>query len=195
MKTITYLPRNHMVNIVTIEDQKYLVDVGFGSNNPHFLIPLKHGVVRESPFCFKASRERIPDLSSTNAGQELWVYEYWHIGLKRFMPGYCFTEAEFTPADFEVMNLWTSTSRTSFFTYTVLCTKMILGEDEQPFPTIVGHITLVGDKVKQVLEGESEVLVTLSSERDRIRALKKHLDIILSEAEKNGIRGMVTELV
>jgi arylamine N-acetyltransferase len=184
-----------MVNIVTIEGQKYLVDVGFGSNSPHFLIPLKHGMVRDSTFCFKVSRENIPDLSNSSAEQQLWVYEYWHLGLKRFMPAYCFTEIEFTPADFELINFWSSTSRKSLFTQTVLCTKMILREDEQDFPTIVGRITLAGNTVKQALEGDCEVLVTLSSESDRIRALKKHLDVILNEAERNGIRGMVSELV
>ena len=29
-----------MVNIATIGDQKYLIDVGFGSNGPHKPIPL-----------------------------------------------------------------------------------------------------------------------------------------------------------
>jgi arylamine N-acetyltransferase len=32
-----------MANIVAIGEQKYLIDVGFGSNGPHRPIPLVHG--------------------------------------------------------------------------------------------------------------------------------------------------------
>jgi hypothetical protein len=67
---------------------------------------------------------------------------------------------------------------------------MILEEGE-----IVGDITLVGGDVKKRVRGKSEVLALCKSEEHRLKALEEFLDVKLSSAEREGIRGLPTELL
>ncbi|KAK5673880.1 hypothetical protein LTS10_013335 [Elasticomyces elasticus] len=106
---------------------------------------------------------------------------------------YCFEDNVcFLPQDFEVLNFFTSTHRTSVFTYRVLCSKFILaGEDET---TIVGEIILYEDKVTRRLNGTTETLANITTETERIEALFAYLGVRLSQAQAAGIKGMATEL-
>lgn len=67
--------------------------------------------------------------------------------------------------------------------------KVLVEGDE-----VVGDITLVNNEVKKRIWGESEVLAVLTSEEERVAALAEHLGVRLSEAEKAGIHGMITDL-
>ena len=49
--------------------------------------------------------------------------------------------------------------------------------------------------VKRRVGGETTVLAICESEEDRLRALVEFLGVKLSAAEKQGIRGMSTELL
>lgn len=60
---------------------------------------------------------------------------------------------------------------------------------------VVGDITLFNNEVKKRIKGQSEVLAVLTSEEERVAALREHLGVKLSEAEKEGIHGMITELM
>lgn len=60
---------------------------------------------------------------------------------------------------------------------------------------VVGDITLFNNEVKKRIRGESELLAVLTSEEERVAALAEHLGVRLSEAEKVGIHGMITELM
>lgn len=60
---------------------------------------------------------------------------------------------------------------------------------------VVGDITLFNNQVKKRIRGESELLAVLTSEEERVAALAEHLGVRLSEAEKAGIHGMITELM
>ncbi|KAI9743880.1 MAG: N-terminal acetyltransferase [Claussenomyces sp. TS43310] len=204
---------NHMVNIVTIAGQKYFVDVGFGSSGPHHPIPLTAGytsTIITQPV--RLVREQIPDLRTTTAAtlypafpsssstppsvssssldQHLWIYQYRHPPHGDWLPAYCFGETEFTPSDFAVMNHFTSTSPTSWFTYIVLCVKMIMDEGE-----LVGDVTLVKSEINRRIWGKSVTVAKCENEEQRIEALEEWFGISLTAEEKNGIKGLPSELM
>ncbi|KAK4989821.1 hypothetical protein LTR50_002997 [Elasticomyces elasticus] len=173
----------HMINIVTIQNNRYMVDVGFGSSGPTHPIPLIHNqpTINVPPNQWvRLDYANIPDNTSTD--QKLWAFEYRNSESDSWMSNYCFSELEFLPSDYAVMNHFTSTSRTSFFTYSVICVRMVMEDDR-----IVGDVTLFNKDIKRRIAGKSEVLVEIASEDDRVKALDRYLGVRLSDAEKSGI--------
>ncbi|KAJ6021941.1 arylamine N-acetyltransferase 2 [Penicillium herquei] len=182
---------NHMVNIVSIGEQKYLIDVGFGSNGPH----------RPAPLTDKAEFDNVGDQSGrlvygsipqhTRSGQFLWQYEIRN-GDGAWIPAYCFTETEFLPEDFTIINYYMSTSRASWFTFHVVCVRMLLDETEQ---NIVGDLTLFNDTLKRRLGAKSQNLLSFTSEQDRVAALKDFFHISLSTADRGSICHCSSEIL
>ena len=121
----------------------------------------------------------------------MWIYEWRNSDDGEFRPCYCFQGGEFLPADYEVMNLGTSQSRTSWFTQAVVCVKWMLSEDGEE---VLGDWTLFGKTLKKKVRGEVETVAEFGNERDRVEALERFLGVRLSEEERNGIRGMVSAL-
>lgn len=186
-----------MIDIVTIAGQKYFADVGFGSSGPRHPIPLKvsYSARNVGTQSLRLVRSPPPDLltsasTSTSVDQALWAYQYCHTYESGFLQAYCFGETEFTPSDFVMMNWFMSTSRTSWFTYIVVCMKMVMSEEE-----LIGDVTLVGGEVKKGIGGTSKTLAVLELEAQRVDALREHLGVKLSVEERKGIPGRVSELL
>lgn len=183
--------RNHMINIVIIANKRYLVDVGFGgSGAPTHPIPL----VSDQPSSNVGSqsvRLLLSNISdNTRKDQHLWCYQFCHGEKRSWIDGYSFTETEFLPQDFKMMSFFTSTSKTSWFTYRVVCVKHLMENGE-----LVGEIKLYENEVRRRIRGESELVATLATEDERVQSLEKHFGVKLSEAEVLGIHGMITELL
>ncbi|KAJ5970825.1 uncharacterized protein N7479_000743 [Penicillium vulpinum] len=182
---------NHMINIVAIGEQKYLVDVGFGSNGPHRPMPLVHG------FEFHNVGEQYgrllygPITQQTLKGQSLWQYELNH-GKDTWIPAYCFTEVEFLPEDFTIINYYISRSRESWFTFHIVCVRMLLDEKGE---NVVGDLTLFNDTLKRRIGARSEVLQCFASEEERLAALEKYFNIYLSRADQASIRHTISEIL
>lgn len=187
--TSSWLSRDHMLNIVTVSGNKYILDVGFGSSGPTHPLPLKEKQILTNVGSqqMRLLHGPIPDF--TQSSQHLWQYEHRNGTDQPWVPSYAFSEMEFTPSDFEMMNYFTSSHRTSWFTYFVVCVKMVMEDGE-----IVGDVTLFGSEVKRRIRGKSELLCLCSSEEERVKALDELLGVKLSLAEVSGIRGMPTEL-
>ncbi|KAJ5816589.1 arylamine N-acetyltransferase 2 [Penicillium robsamsonii] len=182
---------NHMINVVAIGEQKYLVDVGFGSNGPHQPIPLVHG------FTFNNVGEQAgrliyePITQQMLKSQSLWQYEI-NNGDETWTPAYCFTEVEFLPEDFTIINYYMSQSRGSWFTFHVVCVRMLLDDECE---TIVGDLTLFNDTLKRRIGATSEVLQCFTSEEERMVALEKYFNIHLSRADQANIRFTASEIL
>ncbi|KAF3347323.1 Carnosine synthase 1 [Verticillium dahliae VDG2] len=170
-----WLGLSHMVNIVTIGDTdgkdtaaRYLVDVGFGSNGACQPIPLSEDPAR------------------------VWVYETALPGpAAEFEAQYSVVDAEFFPEDFEIMNLATSTLPTGLFVKTVLATLQVAGGDGE----VEGVVILLKDTIKRRIgDAKTEVLETLKSEDDRVKALEKYYGVVLTDEERRGIRGLASEI-
>jgi arylamine N-acetyltransferase len=175
--------RSHMVNLVTLDGQKYLVDVGFGADSPCRPLPLisEYEVSGVSPQMLRLQYKSIRN--NTDSDQRSWVYSHKRQPQDNWSEAYAFVEIEFFPEDFAVMNL--GTMRDSFFSDNVMCTKSLLSTETNE---LEGSISLYRDEVKKKLHGEIVETCTLSSEADRVSALETWFGIQLTEEEKQGIK-------
>ncbi|KAL3425367.1 N-acetyltransferase [Phlyctema vagabunda] len=182
---------SHMLNIVTINEQRYMIDVGFGSGAANDPIPMINDYT--APLIGKQEMrliyDTVPDF--TNKQSKLWQYQHRNGSDKPWIPTYAFSDMEFTPSDFLVMNYSTSTNRKSWFTHSVVCRTMILEDGE-----LVGDITLFNDEVKKrVRDGDAEVIAKFQTESERVKALDGFLGVKLSQVERAGIRGLRSEIL
>lgn len=130
-------------------------------------------------------------LEFCDKSQKVWVYQTRHDRDSDWIPNICFTEAEFLPQDFGVMNFAVSQSSTSWFTQVFVCMRMIMDESGRE---VKGQCIMSGREVKRRVRGQTEVLETLESEDDRVKALARWFDMHLREDEVQAIRGMVSML-
>ncbi|CAI7599326.1 unnamed protein product [Penicillium crustosum] len=186
-----YLAIGHMVLIVTIGGEKYMVDVGFGNNCATAPLLLQEGATATAiaPSEMRIVRESIAEF--TDPSQKIWIYQTRYNPESKWLPQICFSEAEFLPQDFGVMNFSVSQSRTSWFTQVFVCMRMILN---QTGTEIIGQCIMSGKDVKERLRGQTEILQVLETEEDRVKALAKYFDMHLRQSEIQGIRGMTSEL-
>jgi len=179
-----------MVNIVTLADgSKYMLDVGFGADGPTRPLPLLEGIVSQG-IAFqelRLVRENIP--ANTDHSQRLWIYQTRHTPSDSWNPKYCFSEVEFLPQDYAMMNFYTSQCKFCWFTYKIAVVKMIREGDK-----IIGTIILNGDVVRGRIRGETKELKRCGTERQRVEALEMWFGIALTAEERRGIKGMVTDL-
>ncbi|KAL2016786.1 hypothetical protein VTK56DRAFT_2999 [Thermocarpiscus australiensis] len=186
-----YAGFGHMVNIVTIGVKRYMVDVGYGPDGAPVPVPLEHGYefVGVAPVRGRLQYRRLEE--HTDPNQRVWVYSIQENEASPWKDMYAFTEVEFFPEDFEVMNLSTMTSRRSFFVQSVVCVRTILDEEKAK---AVGVLILHRDYVKRRVGENSEIIEKLESEQQRVKALEKYFGIVLSPQEQRAIRGLPTEL-
>ena len=188
-----YTGWSHMVNIVTIQGKRYMVDVGFGTGQATHPLPL---VDREPTLNVRPSQQvrlRWDAISQAeNKDAKLWIFERQDKADGPWIPTYCFPDnVEYLPADYAVMSYFTSTNRMSFFTYKLIVAKFVLDEAGEE---IIGTVVLFGDKAHKRILGEKEELGTFEKEEERVKALEQHFDLRLSEAQQAGIRGMVSAI-
>jgi arylamine N-acetyltransferase len=181
-----------MVNLVTIGDQKYLVDVGFGSNGPHQPVLLIPGYEFHNTGDQHGRLHFGPITQHTSKGQSLWQYEFRNGSASEpWIPAYCFTETEFIPEDFAMINYFMSTSRESWFTFHVVCVKMELDDSHN----VVGDLTLFNDSLKRRNGATSEVVQAFTSDEERIAALGKYFNIFISDEDRECIRHTISEIL
>lgn len=179
-----------MINLITIASRKYMVDVGFGGDGATAPIPLEDGTVhlRIAPSEMRLVESAIPE--HTDRNQRVWIYQVRSSPESAWSPVYSFTETEFFPQDYEMMNFWTSTSRQCFFTYAILLAKMIMGERGQ----LVGNVTMMNGEAKRRIGGQVLESRTCRSEKERLEVLREWFGLVMTEEEERAIRGTVTEL-
>lgn len=181
-----------MVNIVTIDNVKYNVDVGFGTWEPMQPIPLQdnHTFTQIAPRLGKLEYRSISQHSDPS--QRVWVYSTQEDPSAPWEERNMFVETEFFQADYEAMNLSTMSAPTSFFVQNVIGMRGILDEEKG---TVDGVYTLFGNKVKRHMRNaEAEVVAELETEDERVRAIEEYFGVRLSALERRGIRGLATEL-
>ncbi|KAH8589279.1 arylamine N-acetyltransferase 1 [Bisporella sp. PMI_857] len=184
----------HIVNIVTLPDgEKYMVDIGFGGDGATKPLPLvpntpTHNLGTQE---IQLSYSNIPPQTTRRSTQKFWIYQYRNSPTAPWNDFYAFAEFEFFPNDFEVMNFYTSTSEseTNFQTRRVLVIRF-LREGER----IVGKVMLVDGLVKRNLGGKTETVVECKTENERVKALEEHFAIMLTEEERDSVRGRNVDL-
>ena len=189
----TYDGWNHMLNLVKMDGEWYVVDVGMGAMGPNIPYKLQDGIELESiaPRRIRLQKRPIPESYSTSGDDapKLWCFDVClkpHESPPTWIPTYCFTETEFLPQDYEMMSWFTSTNKKCFFTYSVVCTKMLLDEAEEK---IVGDVTLFNDGVRKNVGAQRETVREMKTEQDRVDALREMFGVELTEEERTGMQG------
>lgn len=187
----TYDGWNHMLNLVKLDGQRYIVDVGMGSMGPAIVYPLEDGWegVAVSPRRIRLQLRAIPEsYGKSDDAPKLWCFDQCLVpdepGKDKWIPTYCFTETEFLPQDYEMMSFFTSNNPSVFFTYSIICTKLILDEAKEE---LVGDVTMFNNVVRKTVGGKREPPQELSIEQERIQALKDIFRVELTEEEIKGI--------
>lgn len=166
-----------------------MVDVGFGGNGATAPLPLREDDIHEriAPSSeMRLARANIKQC--TDASQRLWLYQARDTSGAEWQTQYCFTETEFLPRDYEMMNFWTSQSRTSIFTQAILMSKTVMRDGK-----VVGAVTMFNGKVKRKVGDVVEECCCMT-EKERLKVLREWFGVRLAGEEERGIRGLVTEL-
>ena len=182
---------SHMVNLVTLGSTKYHVDVAFGADGPVVPMPLdRSGTVQPhiSPAKARLQWRNIP--GNFDPEQRLWVYEHRRNDEAEWDIKYCYTELEFQPCDYSIMNYYTSTSHKTFFTRNVVVDKKLLDEQGE----YAGSLIMFDNTIKWRIHGEKEKEIEFETEAERLEALEKYLGIKFGEAERDGIAGLASQL-
>jgi arylamine N-acetyltransferase len=142
-----------------------------------------------APSEMRLIKDSIPDF--VDKSQKLWIYQVRYNPESEWIPMYSFSEIEFLPQDFAVMNFATSRQPTSWFTQAFVCTKVILSEDGlEPR----GIYVMIGKEVKKRLGKVTEVVATLANENDRRQALAKYFDMHFQDCDVEGIQGLSSQI-
>lgn len=186
----TYDGWNHMLNIVRLGEEWYVVDVGMGAMGPNLPYPLRDGfeTVSIAPRKIRIQSRSIAEsyTKDSSTSPKMWCYDvcYSSAETDKWVPAYCFTETEFLPQDFETMSWFTSTNPRSFFTRYVTCTKMTMDEAKEK---IIGNNTLFKDVIRETIGSNRKLVKECKTEEERVQALAEIFDVKLTEDEKNGI--------
>ncbi|GAP86262.1 putative arylamine N-acetyltransferase [Rosellinia necatrix] len=198
----------HIVSIVDIAGQRYHVDIAFGGDCATLPLPLVDGLVHRNLGAqqVRLVRDWIPTQLRRTEDAKLWIYQYRNGPDLEWNSFYCFPLVEFMPNDWEVVNVFASTSPRCWQVKTVIAIKFLRrpreregsdgdgdgnGEGEEE---TYGKRMLVNDVIKENLGGRTSVIYECKDEADRVAALEKYFDIRLTDEEKNGIVGWPTAL-
>lgn len=178
------------MNIVTLADRaRYMVDIGYGGDGATKPVPLVDGQVLHNLGAqeIRLVHDNIP--AQADRSRKLWIYQYRNGAGMPWNSNYAFGEFEFTEPDFRVMNYYTSTSPDSFQTHAPLVVRFLRRGGE-----VYGKVMMFGAEVKRNLGGRTELVQTCETEGERVEALEKWFGIVLTEEEREGIRGVRSEL-
>ncbi|KAH8682674.1 hypothetical protein BX600DRAFT_393410 [Xylariales sp. PMI_506] len=185
---------SHMANLVAIGELKYLVDVGFGADEPCCPIPLVSGVVTPG----LPGQELILEYKGlpqhTDPAQRVWVLSQRKGSNSDWLELYHFFDIECFPADFEVLSHFTMTR--AWFPHTIFVQKFLFDGAGDGSRHLSAVLILIQNKLKQRNAGSSEeiLLETLKTEEQRIAVLERYFQIRLTEEERKGIEGRASEI-
>lgn len=130
--------------------------------------------------------------------QLMWVYEVKHEEDGEWQPNYAFTETEFLPQDFEMMNFYTSKSPRIFFTFKIVMVRYLLegddgscvGEDDHAKsgsgPNGSGELDWEGKLDKQLVEKKivGQIILNGSVVKRRIGSKTETLEELKTEDDR-----------
>ena len=182
-----------MINVVTLSSQRYLVDVGMNARGPIVPLPLLSDNPAFSVFPRKARllHDSIPEHTTSHSLNLMWRLEVRNDEDCQWIPTYAFSEIEFLPVDFEMMNWYTTRSPRSFLTHKILVGRMITDTKTEE---IIGDMTLFEGTLRKRIHGKIIFEKECKSESERVELLKEHFEIRLRDCERKGIEGKESEI-
>lgn len=155
--------RSHQNTLVSIEDQRWIVDLGFGAESPPMPIPL----VYNKPVTFQHQTYRLMD-------SELFGYMLQKKQDERWKNLYSFDLGYVFEMDIKYGNYYTSTHPDSFFKSARMAS----------IPTDNGLLTLYNYKFKKFINGKEEVIF-LKNDPSYLSILEKEFGINLNAEYKD----------
>lgn len=137
--------------------------------------------------------------NNLDPSQKVWIYQHRYSEDSEWIPMYCFTDLEFTPADVESMNFEPWHNRQTIFTHKVVANRFTTDHevDENQSPgspeeqalegEIDGAVTLNHDVLKWRRHGKKVVELPFKKDNERVAALQKYFGIILAEEDREAI--------
>ncbi|KAJ5635774.1 uncharacterized protein N7484_009087 [Penicillium longicatenatum] len=186
-----YMSFGHMILIVVINGEKYMVDVGFGNNCATAPLPLREGATATHIGTSEMRLIRDSLVEFIDKEQKVWIYQTRYNPTSVWVPNICFSDVEFLPQDFAMINFSVSQKRTSWFGQVFVCMRMIMDQSEAQ---IIGQYVMSGKEVKKRVLGQTEILQVLHNEEDRVKALAKYFGMSLRQSEIQGIQGLTSEI-
>ena len=181
-----------MANIVFVGGSKYLVDVGFGADGPSTPLLLQHGNIVEGLRGQDLQLELKTLPQHTDPSQKVWVYSF-RCGNDAWKEIYHFSDSEFFPADFDVLNHYNMTI--GRFTKLVVAQCFESASDLGTEGRLSGSVLLSQDRVERRIPGRTaEVLERFSSEHQRCAAFPNYFALALTQEEQDAICGTDSEL-
>lgn len=177
--------RSHMLIIVKIDGEEYVVDANFGPNAPINPVPLRDGYEFDD---FDGRRGKICTAPiSQNKAKHL---KYWHIQLREkeqapWITSYIFNEQEFLDGDYQALERSFRANKRSWFLYKVMAFKFVLDRSTRK---PVGWVLLWENHIKEKMNGKFH-FKTIQSESERIDLLEEKFGIVLEDEEKREIIG------
>ncbi|KAJ6090371.1 hypothetical protein N7486_009186 [Penicillium sp. IBT 16267x] len=181
----------HMILIVVINGEKYMVDVGLGNNCATAPLPLREGATATHIGTSEMRLIRDSLVEFIDKEQKVWIYQTRYNSTSVWVSYICFSDVEFLPQDFAMINFSVSQNRTSWFGQVFVCMRMIMDQNEDQ---IIGQYVMSGKEVKKRVHGKTEILQILHNEKDRIKALAKYFGMSLRQSEIQGIQGLTSEI-
>lgn len=196
----------HVINVVTIAGNRYLLDGGFGGQGPSRPIMLDHGVesTQIAPAELRLMYESIPN--NLDKSQKVWVYQHRYNQDSPWVPMYCFTDLEFTPDDVDSMNFAPWLNRKTFFTHKVVSVRFTTDKEVDspdgpgsPSPEslegeIDGSLTINHDVLKWRKNGKKIVVIPFKTDDDRVAALSKYFGISLTDQDREAILNTAAQI-
>ncbi|THC96213.1 hypothetical protein EYZ11_004291 [Aspergillus tanneri] len=164
----------HIVNIVQLPTgSRYLLDAAFGGDGPTRPLPLTPGRAFKNLGTqeVRLIRDRLP--LQTRSDQPYWIYQYRNGADMDWKALYCFSELEWFPEDFDVINryaTWDALGRGNVVVVKFMRNDGNTNMDPDPQPTesevqIVGKLMLVNGELKQNLGGRTQVIERFDESR------------------------------
>lgn len=149
--------RGHQLELITIDGEQWLADVGFGSNTPRQPLPLK----LNQPTTFDNQEVQLTEAGDYGTMLQAKVKNEW-------TNLYSFDLSPVFQVDIEYGNHYTSTSPKAFFTFSRV----------GAFPIKGGAITLYNYTLKKTIDGQEEI-IDLEDNESYLDALKSNFGIEL----------------
>ena len=205
----------HQVVIVKIEGEKWLTDIGFGGRMSLEPIKLEKGQKGKGMLGWWQRLDYRGVADFTQPDHKVWVVDVTDDSSEKqvngnnakpsfdgvqaqsgWRPAYCFSDIEWLPADFEVLNYRMCRDPKSMFVQMLIMTRPILDEAGT---RSVGQLTLVGNELSRTMtrddgSHEKEILVKCATEQERVDALEKWFGIELTPGEVRGITGLSSQI-
>jgi arylamine N-acetyltransferase len=185
---LTFYYSVHVATIVTIHNQKYLVDTNVGPSASPIPVPMVH----DEPSLDVWERQRrmiFEPIPGWAVQTPLWRLQIREPSWDTWMDVIAFEENQWLPIDFKIMINGILGMGLGWFKSRLICYRIEM-EDEEP----TGYLLMYHDELRRGYKGKFQLLRKLYSEEERLMVLKEDFGVSISDAEARHIVGSVAEL-